>query len=166
MLRPPPIDSFVLQEVLYRVGFALWQIQELESVLTYYLVMVHKLEPGIAQEEAEAVFEKTRKKTFGQLLGELKGQDTVRSDLVQRLDNFVEHRNWLAHRSRGESREEVYQAHRNQELFARLDWIAKEALAIGRLLLSEHTDHLKSHGVDMIVVEKLAAATMERWQKG
>jgi hypothetical protein len=166
MLHAPPIDPFVLQDVLYRVGFALWQIQELESTIAHYLVMVHKLEPGVAREEAESVLEKTRKKTLGQLLGQLKSQDPVPNQLIERLDHFVEHRNWLAHRSRTESRSLVYQPSRNQELFSRLDWVAAEALALMKLFAEELVVHLESHGFSREEIDKRAAKLMQQWENG
>ena len=147
MLKPPPIDRFVLQDVFYKVGFALWQIQELESTIANYLVMVHKFEPGVAREEAESALEKTRRKTLGQLLGQLKSERPEPSELVERLDQFVEYRNWLAHRSRAETRKLVYQPSRTHELFSRLDWIAAEALALMKLFAEElivHSSHTVS----------------------
>jgi len=128
--------------------------------------MVHKLEPGVARAEAEAVFEKTRRKTLGQLLEQLKSQDPVPSQLIDRLDHFVDHRNWLAHRSRSESRKQVYQPGRNQELIARLDWIAAEALALMKLFLEELVVHMESHGFSSVEIDKRAAEIMKQWQNG
>jgi len=165
MLQAPPIDPFVLHDILYKVGFALWQIQELESTIAHYLVLVHKLEPGVARAEAEAVFEKTRKRTMGQLLDQLKSKDPVPDQLLKRLDHFVEHRNWLAHRSRSESRKQVYQPAKNQELLARLDWIATEALTLMKLFMEELVAHLESHGFSREQIDKQTAETMKQWQR-
>jgi hypothetical protein len=166
MLNPPSIDPFIWQEVIYKVGFALWQIQELETTIAHYLVLVYKLEPGVAREEAESVLERTRKKSLGQLIAQLKSQDPISNQLVERLDNFVEHRNWLAHRSRSNSRSQVYQPGRSQELFSRLDWIAAEALTLMKLLLEELLVHLESHGVSREEIDRRAAETMRQWQNG
>ena len=165
VLRPPPLDRFLLQEILQKVGFALWQIQGLESTLSRYLVKVHKLEPGVAREEAEAAFEKTRKKTLGQLLVELRGQQDVPKDLAERLDNFVEHRNWLAHRSRSESRREVYQPQRRPLLYKRLDWIADEALSLSKDLCAALENHLHTHGITNEQIEANAAKIMRSWEE-
>lgn len=166
MLQAPPINPFVLQDVLYRVGFALWQIQELESTVAHYLVMVHRFEPGVAREEAESALEKTRRKTLGQLLGELKSNEPIPRELVERLDQFVEHRNWLAHRSRTDSRKLVYQSSRNSELFHKLDWIAAEALALMKLFAEELIVHLESHGLSREEIDKRAMLLMQQWENG
>ena len=166
MLQTPPIDPFLMQDVLYRVGFALWQIQELESTIAHYLVLVYKLEPDIAREEAESVLERTRRKTLGQLLGQLKSQGPINTELIERLDRFVEHRNWLAHRSRSESRRQVYQNSRNHEILSRLDWIASEALALMKLFAEGLLTHLESHGLSREEIDKRAAETMQQWQNG
>ena len=100
-----------------------------------------------AREEAESALEKTRRKTLGQLLGQLKSERPEPSELVERLDQFVEYRNWLAHRSRAETRKLVYQPSRTHELFSRLDWIAAEALALMKLFAEElivHSSHTVS----------------------
>src|SRR5882762_1672526 len=100
----PHIDPLVLAAITQAVGDALWHVQELETTVATYLVLVHGFQSQVAQEEAETLLEKSKKKTLGQLVHGLKGTDDVPTELTARLSTFVERRNWLAHRSKADSR--------------------------------------------------------------
>jgi uncharacterized protein YutE (UPF0331/DUF86 family) len=166
MLKPPPINPEILFKAFQDVGFALWQIQELEDALAHYLVIVHKVKPGIAIDVAEGILEKTRKMTLGQLAKDLKSKEEVPKDLIERLDNFVEHRNWLVHRSRAESRKHIYQDHLHHHFFIRVEWIANEALSLGKAFCSEIEGYVQKHGVSKEYIEKTAADIMRSWSEG
>jgi hypothetical protein len=155
------MNSEVLVQAFQYVGFALWQIQELETTLAHYLVIVHKIEPGVAVDIAEGILEKARKKTLGQLVKELKSEEKVPQGLFERLESFVEHRNWLAHRSRGESRKHLYQAQSNHIFFDRVDWIADEALSLGKAFCEEIVKFVEKHGVSKDYIEKQLPVSCE-----
>ena len=165
MLKPPPMNPEVIFQAFQNVGFALWQIQELENTLAHYLVIVHNVEPGVAIDVAEGILEKTRKKTLGQLVGELKSKEEIPKALLERVEGFVEHRNWLAHRSRGESRKHLYQEALHHVFFERVGWIAEEALSLGKAFGEEITTFVKKHGVSEEYIQRTAAGIMRAWSE-
>jgi hypothetical protein len=153
----------LVQRVWQSVGYALWQIQELETTLAMYLVMVHKLEPGVAREEAESVFEKTRKKTLGQLLHDLRTQQAAPANLVARLDQFVDERNWLAHRSRAESRRQLYNPAHTHLLLERLNRIGEDALSLMKDLQAGTEAYLATQGISRDRIDDQMAAVIQEW---
>jgi hypothetical protein len=166
MLKPPPINPKILFKAFQDVGFALWQIQELENTLAHYLVIVHKVEPGVAIDVAEGILEKTRKMTLGQLVNDLRSKEKVPTELLERLEEFVEHRNWLAHRSRGESRKHLYQEALHHVFFDRVEWVADEALSLGKAFCEEIARYVEKHGVNKEYIERTAAGIMREWSEG
>ncbi|QEM69523.1 hypothetical protein FO488_16070 [Geobacter sp. FeAm09] len=134
--------------------------------MSHYLVIVHKIEPGVAKDVAEGILEKTRKKTLGQLVTDLKSKEKVPAELLERLERFVEHRNWLAHRSRGESRKHLYQEKLHHVFFERVEWVADEALYLGRIFCEEIRRYMEKHGVSKEYIEKTAAGIMREWSEG
>jgi len=163
MLRPPPLDPDVLSDILSRVGFALWQIQSLEFTIAHYLVMVHKLEPGVARNTAEKVFEDTSKKTLGNLLAELRKHEHPSSSLVKNLESFVPKRNWLVHSSRHVSQLHVYTASKRHILLRRLDNIADDALVVMKEFSIAMEAHLATHGITRKQVDSIADRIMKSW---
>jgi hypothetical protein len=163
MIKLPPLDSTAIQEIWQKVGFALWQIQELESTLAMYLTLVHKIKPDIARAEAEEVLEKTRRRTLGQLLNEVKGKEKIPSDLVKKLDAFIKERNWLVHRSREKSRHEVYQPQRLPVLFHRSDTIAEEAFCLNKAFYKELKTFILAKGISQKELDANAQKIVNSW---
>ena len=54
-----------LSAITQKVGFALWQLQELEGVSAQYFVLLVQAEKGMGLNEANALIEKAQHKTFG-----------------------------------------------------------------------------------------------------
>jgi hypothetical protein len=54
-----------LNLILSRVGFALWQIQELESAAANYFVLLVQAQKDMGLEAGNLLFENAQKKTFG-----------------------------------------------------------------------------------------------------
>lgn len=73
----PNVNPLALQQAWQQVGYTLWQIQQLEATVGMYLVLVYKLEPDTARDEAEAVLEKTRRQSLGKLARELRTKPTA-----------------------------------------------------------------------------------------
>lgn len=57
-----------LKTVMRKVGFAIWQIQELEDVAPFYLVTRVKAHKGIGVERGNELLCKAQSQTFGTLL--------------------------------------------------------------------------------------------------
>lgn len=56
-----------LDEISKRVGFALWQLQELEGVAVQYFVLLVQAKKGMGLAEGTALVEKAQSNTFGGL---------------------------------------------------------------------------------------------------
>jgi hypothetical protein len=82
---------------------AAWDPVESLSVQSY-LVTRFGVEVSLAAEVAQTLLEKSRRKTLGQLVQDLKGAPSVPDEISSRLGAFVEHRNWLIHRSQMDCR--------------------------------------------------------------
>lgn len=162
-LPRPQIDPLELQRTWQKVGYVLWQVQELEATVGMYLVLVHKLEPGAAREEAEAVLEKSRRRTLGQLLSELKTKSTAPPGLVERLDRFVPRRNWLAHHSRHDSHLLFYPGRSAKTVHDRLDRIDDEALALMKGFTAVLEEFIVSVGCTPEELEAEARRVLQAW---
>jgi hypothetical protein len=55
-----------LTEITQRIGFCLWQIQELEGVSAQYFVLLAQAKKGMGLTAGNALSEKAKKKTFGE----------------------------------------------------------------------------------------------------
>jgi hypothetical protein len=163
MLRPPPLDPDVLRNILFQVGFALWQIQSLEFTIAHYLVMVHKLEPGVARTTAEKVFDDTSKKTLGNLLSDLRRNEHHSSSLLRKLETFVPERNWLVHTSRHVSQQQVFTASKRHILLSRLNKIADDALEIMKAFQTALEAHMETHGITRKQTDFMADRIMKTW---
>jgi len=60
-----------LHAVTQRVGFALWQLQELEGASAQYYVLVVHAKPGMGFEAGQALVDKAQSKTFGSTITQL-----------------------------------------------------------------------------------------------
>jgi uncharacterized protein YutE (UPF0331/DUF86 family) len=105
-----------LNLILNRVGFALWQIQELESVAANYFVLLVQAEKGMGLEAGNLLIEKAKKKTFGTTVRRLAEAGLLTPQLERRLKDLLAERNWLVHGSREASRSAPYPTQRTPPL--------------------------------------------------
>lgn len=54
-----------LDAIIKKIGFALWQIQELEGVAAQYFVLLAQAKKGMGLAEGNALVEKAQSKTLG-----------------------------------------------------------------------------------------------------
>ena len=133
-------------DVLQHLGHVVWMVQMLEGTVATYLVLVHRLEPGGARARAESAFEKASKQTLGGLLRAIRGPDTP-PNLVERLESFVEDRNWVTHNIFREYWGTARDPDVAISLMLRLDAIADEALQIAKVFGDEIEAYVLANGV-------------------
>src|SRR5690348_13259845 len=121
-----PIHPIDLERITSRVGFTVWQLQQLEQTVQNYHVFVNKLSPEVARSEAEKMFEKAEGQTLGQLYREL-SKTGEPAALLPRLESLIKERNWLVHHSRLEDRTQLYSPEKLLALSKRIEAIADEA---------------------------------------
>jgi len=90
--------------ITQQVGFALWQLQELEGACATYYVLVEEAEFGMGEETGNALEEKAKKKTFGATIHKLGKAGLLTEDVEVRFKDLLSERNWLVHSSRASSR--------------------------------------------------------------
>ncbi len=130
------VDPIALYTVNSQVGSTMWHIQLLEFTLVHYIVMVHRLQPGVDKEMAYRVLDEVSGKTLGQLIGELRKNNDLDEGLDDRLKAFLKERNWLIHRSRDDSHLAVYYPDKLAVLMGRLDSLTVEALNLSKAFTS------------------------------
>lgn len=152
-----------LELIAQKVGFALWQLQELEGSAAQYLVLVAHAKPGMGLVAGQALVEEAQSKTFGRTIAQLLKSSHLSQAVELRFQALLSERNWLVHQSRSTSRDAIHSDGACAKLVTRLEAIAEEA----RLLLHEVLVHaeafLRKHGVSAEQVNKVVEQTLRQW---
>lgn len=155
-----------LNVILHRIGFALWQIQELESVAANYFVLLVQAQKGMGLEAGNLLIEKAKKKTFGTTVRRLAEAGLLTPQLERRLKDLLAERNWLVHGSREASRNAPYNDAAASKLLDRIDAITKQALEllkeIGELVVA----FAKKHGTTEQYIAETSKRLLEEWRYG
>jgi len=93
-----------LNAVTQRVGFALWQLQELEGTSAQYCVLVVHATPGMGLMAGQALVDKAQSKTFGSTITQLTKAKQLPREVEKRFQALLVERNWLVHSSQSSSR--------------------------------------------------------------
>jgi hypothetical protein len=158
-----PLTAEELAEFARSVGHAVLQIQELEETLAVHLVFVHKADARAARRDVETMFAKAEKQTLGQLSRAIRDTGTSPSNLLSRLEHFVNERNWLIHRSRRENRRDVRSNARRSQLIARITAVANEALSLMTTFQELTEAHLIARGADRAKIQARADEIYREW---
>jgi hypothetical protein len=158
-----PITADEFADVTALVGYTVWQIQVLERVLASYLVMVHKLQLGAARTEVETMFHKVGKQTLGQLFRAIENEGGAPAALLPRLEQFVDERNWLVHRSRHDNRKDIYTARPRLRLSQKISTIADEAFSLAKAFQEATEKHLIACGMSKADIDLRAQQIMRDW---
>ncbi|MEY4527945.1 MAG: hypothetical protein RL768_1664 [Nitrospirota bacterium] len=152
-----------LSVITQRVGFALWQIQELEGVSAQYFVLVVQAPKGMGLDAGNVLEEKAKKKTFGETVHQLTKSGLLNSKLEPRFTSLLSERNWLVHRSRTDSRSAIHSDPDMQRLLVRLDGMAEESLSLLREIGALSEAHVKKYGVSEEYINEKANELLEQW---
>ncbi|KVW94234.1 hypothetical protein [Thiobacillus denitrificans] len=152
-----------LATVTQGVGFALWQLQELEGVAAQHFVLLVQAKKGMGLAEGNALVEKAQTKTFGATLHQIAKAGLISPEMEKRFTKLLAERNWLVHRSRAESRNVIHNDSAMAALVGRLDAMAVEALALLKYIDAETGSFVRKHGVSMHYVEQVSKQLLEQW---
>lgn len=119
-----------LKAIAEHIGFALWQLQELEGAAAQYYVLIAKASPGMGAEAGQELLDEARSKTFGKTVTRLLKSGLVPGEPMARFQALLDERNWLVHNSRSTSRSAVHDELVCVQLLVRIDAIADEAFAL------------------------------------
>jgi hypothetical protein len=150
--RPDP-SAYI--ELHSRIGIALWKIQAFEDALCHFITLVLKLPPSRAEKEVRAVLAKMQSKTLGNLIAELRmaKTSTAVAEFERRVNQFVDERNWLVHDSFRENGTDLFQPLKLPPLFARLNAISNEALALQTRFGESVVQWTKAQGIDQSTID-------------
>ena len=150
-------DSDRLFIISQRVGFALWQLQELEDVLAQFLVLRTKAKRGMGSDAGNKLTEKARSKPFGISLREVADAGLFDSPLQAEFDTLLAERNWLVHRSRRDSRAAVRNDSAARSLIEKVDAIADNSLSLLCQVGSLTESYVAEHGIIKEYIDEQAA---------
>lgn len=154
-----------LEAIVRRVGFALWQIQELEGSTALYFVLRTQASQGMERAAGNVLVDKAQSKTFGATIKQLEKATLLAPDLVKRYVCMLEDRNWLVHRSRSDSRGAIHDDQVAQQLVLRLDNIADEATALLQVLGGETERFAQRYGVSKEFIDRESQRLLKQWQE-
>jgi len=152
-----------LATITQRVGFALWQLQELEGITAHYFVLSAKSIKGMGLDAGNALLDKAMKNTFGATIREMSSAGLLSAELQERFEKLLIERNWLVHRSRADSRSAIHKPMAMNRVVERLDAIADEALFLLKTVGALSDAHVKKHGITEDYIAKKAMEILEHW---
>lgn len=153
-----------LAEITQKVGFTLWQLQELEGTTAVYFVLAAQAKKGMGATKGNELVESAQSKTFGKTVSELGKYGLLKPDIQRRFGSLLKERNWLVHSSRADSRDAVHGALAMRKLLIRLESIAEEAHALLKELQSLAETHVKQHGVSEHEIAERTKRLLQSWQ--
>jgi uncharacterized protein YutE (UPF0331/DUF86 family) len=152
-----------LERITQRLGFALWQLQELEGATAAYFVLVVHASKCIGVEAGRKLEASVSGRTFGTTLKKLREAGKMPSELEARFQSLLRERNWLIHSSRDTDRRAVLDDSACQSLLTRVDAIAEEASLLLRELAACADTYVLTQGIADHVVEELTRQVLETW---
>jgi len=152
-----------LSAITKQVGFALWQIQELENVSAQYFVLLAKAKKGMGQTEGENLVQKAQSKTFGSTIHEITKAGLISSTLETRFTKILAERNWLVHRSRMDNRNAIHSDKIALALISRLETMATEATDLLKEIAQLSQKFVLQHGVSEEYINEMSAQLLAQW---
>lgn len=152
-----------LPEITQLVGFALWQLQELEGIAAQYFVLAAQAVNGMGLTAGNTLVEKAQNKAFGVTVRQLTKAGLVSSELELRFNNLLSERNWPVHKSRVSSRNAVHSDTATEKLVLRLNAIAEESLALLREIGVLTERYVTERGVSEQYINETANRLLEEW---
>ncbi|MBU0808268.1 MAG: hypothetical protein KKD30_09680 [Gammaproteobacteria bacterium] len=159
------IQAERLNHIAQKVGFAIWQIQELEGAAAQFYVLVALAQAGMGEEAGNALVDQAQNKTFGSTVNKLVKGDHLPEELKERFTKFLSERNWLVHNSKANSRNAIHHQNHFEDLIKKLEVIADEALALLSTLPGLSEDFLISNDVDTSKAQAIANQKLKEWHE-
>lgn len=154
-----------LAEIAQKVGFTLWQVQELEGIAIQCLGLFEAPPGVLTSAQGRALLEELERKSFAAIIKQLVEKAQLEPTLRGRFDSIREERNWLVHRSRADSRSAVHHDADRDALLQRLQVIADEALSLMKELEGVALARtIKATGVSVERINDEAMRTLASWR--
>lgn len=154
-----------LSMITQSIGFALWQLQELEKSSANYFVLLTLAQKGMGLAKGNILIEKAQANTFGKTIFKLTKAGLLSPELKIRFDNLLIDRNWLVHKSRTDYPSAVYEDLSMRKILSRLEIIANEALALLKEIGIRTESFVKKHGVSPKYIDDMAEKLLKQWHE-
>lgn len=155
-----------LHAATQKVGFALWQLQELEGAAAQYYVLVAQATRGMGHVTGNALVDDAQSKTFGATVTKLVKAKHLPTDAGVRFQALLKERNWLVHSSLARNRDAIHSDAACSKLGIRLDAIAEEARLLLKVVGKAAEEYVRRHGVSIEKIDELTAETLKAWHGG
>lgn len=154
-----------LKLVAEHVGFALWQLQELEMCAAQCFVLLVQATKGMGEAAGNVLVENAQGKTFGATLKQLEKNAVLPPEVSNRFSTLLQERNWLVHQSRADSRDVIHSDKAVQDLVLRLEAIADEALSLLKEVGVIAERFVMAHGVSKNFIDQESQRMLRRWRQ-
>lgn len=146
-----------------KIGFALWQLQELEGTSAQFFVLLAQASKGMGLDKGNALVENLKGLPFGATVRKIRKEELLSAEMEERLIKLLSERNWLVHRSRGDSRSAIHNDLSMQKLMKRVDTMAYESLLLLKEIGALSKDYVKEHGVTEEYINIKARELLDQW---
>ncbi|MFM0134118.1 hypothetical protein [Paraburkholderia sediminicola] len=155
-----------LADIMAQVGFALWQLQELEGSAAQYFVLLTQATQGMGRTPGEALVEQAQSKTFGATIRQLAKAGLLDDELSSRFNALLDERNWLVHRSKADSRDAVHNKDSARQFVHRLEAIGDETDALLKKIVGMAQRFVTERGVPTQEIARATRQLLQQWQSG
>lgn len=161
--RLPPAAALRLPTLMQAVGFAIWQLQELENTAASHIVVCLREARGVGKERGSEISAAVERLPLGKLITELSRSGALNDGVASALKTLLQERNWLVHRARRETRGVLSDEAGFTVLIARLDDISERTLLLIRRLGKDLEEYVVRSGVSRDVLDREADRLARSW---
>ena len=147
------------------IGFAVLQVQALESASAEYLVLRSKAKRGMGASEASALIERAKREPFGITVGGMAKAGLLSSELELRFRNVLKERNWLIHRSRSDNSAAMRSDEATSALLQRVQGIADDSVSLIREISELTTAFVRDAGVSQEAIDAATRDITLAWER-
>lgn len=162
-LRLNPAASQRLPLLISSIGFAFWQLQDMENAARGYLVVRWAPKRGLGHDVELAISQKVDKMPFGGVIADLRKRGAISESLANDLEAAKAERNWLVHHSRRETRGILSREPALVALIHRLDAMAQESLRLHKALALELERFAVQSGVSQGSIDRESLRLAKSW---
>jgi len=152
-----------LYAVTQRIGFTLWQIQELESCAAQYFVLVAKAHKGMGSKAGYELLDKALGKTFGATIHAMCQAGLLSSELEAEFRSLLMDRNWLVHKSRSTNRNVIHSDTAAVAFIERLDAMIDHSNSLMEKVLKLTEEHITGLGITQQQIDTEAVRILDEW---
>lgn len=153
-----------LEAICQRAGFALWQLQTLESSSAQAFVLMAKAKRGMGKKAGSELLGSALKDTFGKTVHSMRRTGVISGELEKRFVDILNERNWLVHKSRTDSELALVDPQAFEVLNNRIEKIATESSSLMKALADLAVNFTVKSGVPIEKIQLEEKELLRKWQ--